>query len=201
MKQPDPMLFDLQNLIVKLTSINRHHYITDKNEHENDIEHSFAVVVLCWYIYDAVQPPLDLSVILKCALSHDFVEAYAGDVSAFAPTQERVQKVENEKIALERLSDDYYGFKNLVASMQSYESKSNEESLFVWTVDKMQALILGSLDEWRPYIEDCITFEDFSNKYSELLKRSSPYCRELFESLITYSKSTYYEQPGVSPTL
>lgn len=79
--------------------------------------------------------------------------------------------------------------------MKQYEQRQTPEALFVWTVDKIQALILGDIDNWRPYAELDISFASFSKKYTELLQDSSEYCREIFEALITYSETTYYDQP------
>lgn len=83
----------------------------------------------------------------------------------------------------------------MVVSMQGYEVKDDEESLFVWTIDKMQPLIMGDMDHWRPYSELAITYDQFISKYAELLERSSEYNREIFEGLIEYCKTTYYDRP------
>ncbi|MNY05663.1 hypothetical protein D3C86_1383910 [compost metagenome] len=76
-----------------------------------------------------------------------------------------------------------------------YETKEDEESRFVWSVDKMQQLIMGDLDNWRSYAEKPITYDEFTKKYAELLEKSSKYTREIFEGLLNYSKTTYYDQP------
>lgn len=83
----------------------------------------------------------------------------------------------------------------MVLSMHAYESKTDEEALFVWTVDKLQPLIMGDMDQWRPYADISITYDQFVSKYQELLGKSSKYCREIFEGFIEYSKRTYYDQP------
>ena len=132
---------------------------------------------------------------LKYALIHDFVERYAGDVPTFASEVERNDKVIREQESLKRLSEEYKGFSDLVASMQKYETKEDAEALFVWSVDKMQQLIMGDLDNWRSYAEKPITYDEFTKKYTELLEKSSEYTRVIFEGLLEYSKSTYYDQP------
>ncbi len=58
-------------------------------------------------------------------------------------------------------------------------------------------LILGDMDDWRPYQELVINFETFKGKYSELLSISSSYCKEIFEGLIKYCESTYYDRPNI----
>jgi putative hydrolase of HD superfamily len=195
MKEPDPILYSLQQMIIDLSLINRINFLAKVDRHENDIEHSVSVAVLCWYIHDKYKLELDIAKLLKYALTHDFVERYAGDVSTFASQTEREQKVVDEEKSLARLSEEYEGFTDLVATMQSYETKKDEESLFVWSVDKMQQLINGNMDSWRSFKETHITYEQFAAKYNELAARSSKYCREIFEGLVEYSKTTFYEQP------
>ena len=169
--------------------------MANTNRHENDIEHSMTVAILCWYIHDRYKIDLDISKILKYALTHDFVERYAGDVNTFASSSERNSKIDRERESLDRLSNEFNEFGDMISSMQNYESKADKESLFVWTVDKMQPLIMGDMDSWRLYQEIGISYDQFIAKYDELLANSSDYCREIFEGLIEYSKSTYYDQP------
>lgn len=195
MQKTDPVFFELQKMIIDLSLIHRNHYLAQTERRENDIEHSMTVAVLCWYIHDKYRVDLDIAKILKYAIAHDFVERYAGDVNTFANVEERASKVIKEKQSLERLSDEFHEFGDMVSTMQQYELKIDEEALFVWTVDKMQALIMGDLDGWRPYAELNITFEAFCKKYGELQEQSSAYCREIFSGLIEYCKTTYYDRP------
>lgn len=138
---------------------------------------------------------LDKEKVLKYALVHDFVERYAGDVNAFASKPERDKKIERERAALDRFSREFKAFGSLVAAMSAYETKSDEEALFVWTVDKMQAYIMGDLDDWRPYKKLGIDYERFAAKHAEQLAVCSPHCREIFETLLEYCKTTFYDQP------
>ena len=195
MTHPDPILFSLQQLSIDLSLIKRNHNLAKTNQKENDIEHSLTVALLCWYIHDRYNLKLDISKILKYAITHDFVERYAGDVNTFASTDERNAKVLREQESLIRLSDEFSDFQDMAVSMQNYELRQDDESLFVWTVDKMQGLIMGDMDSWRPYAEIGITYDQFVIKYKELSEKSSEYCKEIFEGLIEYSKSTYYDRP------
>lgn len=195
MQQPDVTMFTLQKLVSDLAKVERNHHILDSERSENDVEHSYAVALLCWYIHDKLQLNLDLARLMQYALVHDFVEIYAGDVNSFASAEARVLKTKNEAIALERLTLELQGFNAMANSLSSYELKGNEEAVFVWTVDKMQALILADLDNWRPYKKIDIAYDDFSKKHHEQLLASSPYCEEIFRELLEYCKTTYYNQP------
>lgn len=191
MQKPDQTLFKLQKMSIDLALINRNHYLAGTERRENDVEHSFTVALLCWYIHDRYKINLDIAKVLKYALAHDFVERYAGDVNTYASTKDRQQKVKDEAAALERLSKEFSEFPDLVAKMNVYELKQDKESLFVWTVDKMQQLIMGEMDNWRPYREISVTFEQFCNKSVEQLQKSSPYARDIFNGIIEYCKTTY----------
>ena len=149
MIKPDPLLFSLQQMTIDLSLIERNHHLAKTNKKENDIEHSLSVALLCWYIHDRYKLELVISKILKYAITHDFVERYAGDVNTFASMDERNAKLVREQASLERLSQEYESFEDMVSSMQNYELKQDEESLFVWTVDKMQGMIMGDMDGWR----------------------------------------------------
>ncbi|MGB3023561.1 MAG: HD domain-containing protein [Candidatus Saccharimonadales bacterium] len=193
---PHRHLFDLQKLVINLALIDRNHYLAGTDRRENDVEHSYMVAVLSWFIIEKYSLPLDHATVLKYALSHDIVEVYAGDTNAFASKKERQQKQKNEAASLARLTNELDDFPALIDTMRSYEDRQDDESLFVWTVDKLQALIMGDLDTWRPYEEMIISYDDFCQKYdSEILANSSPYAREIFEGFVEYSKTTYYDKP------
>lgn len=196
--RPHNTFFSLQQLVVDLAFVERNHHLIGSERQENDIEHSFMVALLCWFIYDRYDIKLDLSKVLRYALTHDFAERYAGDVNTFASDSDRQKKVELERAALARLSQEFSDFKDLATCMQKYEEKADEEALFVWTVDKMQALVLADMDGWRPYQKINVSYERFVQKHSEQLATCSPYCKEIFTSLLEYCKTTYYDKPKVA---
>jgi len=196
--RPHNTLFSLQQIVLDLSAVKRNHMHVGSEQHENDIEHSFTVALLCWFICERFKLPLDQMRVLKYAMAHDFVEVYAGDTNTYADDTARKQKVEREQAALEQLSRELKEFQDLVQTMQAYEAKADDEALFVWTVDKMQQLILGDMDNWRPYQNINITYDRFEQKITEHLGKASPYCKEIFTSLIEYCKTTYYDKPDGS---
>ena len=181
--------------MVDLALVNRNHHLAGHDEPENDVVHSFAVAMLCWFIHDKYKLGLDLEKVLKYALTHDFAEVYAGDVNTYASKEARQQKIETEKIATGRLCEEFKEFKDLAATLRDYEAEADEEALFVWTVDKMQAYILGDLDDWRPYKKVGISYDRFAAKHSEQLSVCSPHCKEIFETVLEYCTTTYYDRP------
>lgn len=195
MTKPNPLLFSLQDLVSQLALIDRNHYISRDERRENDIEHSFSVALLCWYVFTQCKPGLDLLKVLQYAMVHDFVERYAGDTNTFADKAARQKKVEDEAKSLERLAEEFALFPDMITMMRQYEERKDEESLFVWTVDKMQALILGDQDNWRPFAEINVSFESFMKKHIETLKKGSSYCEQIHKGLFEYCQTTYYDRP------
>lgn len=197
MEKPDKTMFLLQTLISSLTKVERNHHILDSEKAENDVEHSYSVALLCWYLHDKLDLSLDLSKIIKYALIHDFVEVYAGDVNTYASDKAREEKVENERRALERLEGELGDFLDMKNLLRAYEEKKDEEAIFVWSVDKMQSLILADLDGWRPYKKVGISFDRFKAKHNEQLGACSVYLKEIFDELLQYCITTYFDSPEV----
>lgn len=192
MEQPDTLLFKLNRDLVIFAQEERAVYLSGVDRAENDSEHSYAVVMMSWHLFEELKPPLSLEKILKYAIAHDYPEVLAGDVNAFATEKDRKQKVIDEAKAIDDLEKDYEGkFDALITAMRGYEDKTEEESLFVWTVDKLQALITCQQDDWRPYIEQGHNYDSFVRKYSGDLERCSPYLKDLFTEIVEFGKSDF----------
>lgn len=188
-------LFTLQKLVAEFSKVDRNHNRHKSDDQENDVEHSFAVALLCWYLIQKHQFDLSLEKILRYSLVHDFAEIYAGDVNTYANSAERTLKVQRERDALKRLRKEIPDFTQLTDDIENYEKRTDEESKFVWTVDKMQALILGDLDNWRPYKRVNVTYAMLLEKSAEILSKSSKYAESIYEDLVEYCKLTYYDRP------
>lgn len=195
MQKPVPMMFALQELVSDLSLIARNHHVLRSDRSETDIDHSFSVVLLCWYVHSNHDIPLDLNKIFKYAIVHDFAERYAGDINTYASEADLKSKIAREEAAVEKLSMEFVEFGDMVESLKRYQAKADEEALFVWTVDKMQAIILAELDDWRPYKKIKINYDTFVKKHHEQLSRCSPYCKQIFEALLEYCKATHYDRP------
>ena len=151
---------------------------------ENDAEHSYNLGMMAWQIIAKDRLPLDLDLVLKYALVHDLVEVYAGDAKALNDEQMR-DKVAKEAAALQRLKNDdltseYAGL------IEQYESFADEESRFVYGLDKLIAsfgIIYGRLPVWREY---GITREAWLDRFQAKIQRSSylePYLEQFLRAL------------------
>lgn len=196
MKTNHGHLVEIQQLVADLAKVERNHSHLESDRHENVAEHSYTVAMFCWRLFELVKPPLDLAKILKYALTHDLLErGLKADVNTFAKKDERDAKKEREEKELKKLSEEFSDFNDLVATIENYEQKIDDESLFVWTADKMQAKILGEMDDWRPYAAYGVTWEQYCKKSEEFLKKCSPYLKEIFSEVYEHTKKTYYDRP------
>jgi 5'-deoxynucleotidase YfbR-like HD superfamily hydrolase len=184
-------LTELQDIINQLSLLKRNHYIAGTDERENVADHSLTVAMFAWYLHDITNSKLDLHKIQQYAIIHDFVEVHAGDTNTFASQNERSAKEDREKAALGRFESDFSDFGDMVMVMGAYQDMKNDEARFVWTADKLQQLIQGCRDNWRPYYEIHITNDRFDQKMQELSAKALPELRPIFDETVSWSKRTY----------
>lgn len=196
MKSEASSLDNVQQLVLDIMKVERNHTIPGTERHENVVEHSFSVAMLCWKVYEITKPPLNLEIILKYALVHDFSErGLKRDVNTYAGKEERTLKKEREDLELKKISSEFKDFEDFVSIINSYENL-NAEALFVWSVDKMQGIILGGLDKWRPYVSYNVSYKQFCEKDEEFLEKCSPYAKDVFRKVYEEACKMYYDNPG-----
>lgn len=196
MKTRHKHLVDIQQLVTDLAKVERNHSHLESDRHENVAEHSYTVAMFCWRLFGLVKPPLDFGKIMKYALAHDLLErGLKADANTFAKKDERDAKKEREEKELKKLGEEFSDFNDLVSTIKNYEQKIDGESLFVWTADKMQAKILGEMDDWRPYVVYGVTWKQYCEKSEEFLKKCSPYLKDVFAEVYEHTKKTYYDRP------
>lgn len=171
----------LSGLLRRFRAVERSVNIKDSERPENDAEHSFSLAIFAWYAIDAAKLPLDKSLVLEYALIHDLVEAYAGDTNAHLGDREG--KALREKEAAERIAGEFPEFPDLYAKISAYEARADEESKFVYALDKFIAPLFIYEDGGKSWRRDGITLAMVrENK----LKKSSVYpeVEKYFEELI-----------------
>lgn len=189
--EPTANLQALQKIVNDLSLLKRKHYIASSDEHEDVAAHSLSVALFAWYLFQLVKPDLSLDKIQQYAIVHDFVEIHAGDTNTFATQEERDAKEVKELKAAQRITNDFTYFADMTNALNSYQAMDNPEARFVWTADKIQALIHGQQDNWRAYYEKPITNDEFASKMDELYAKSSPELRAIFGTIIDHCKVTY----------
>lgn len=186
----------VQQLVLDLIRVQRNHRIPGGETRENVVEHSFSTAVLCWKLFESIHPPLSLEKILKYALIHDSLErGQEFDTNTYAGQDERVQKKEREAREFLKLKNEFGDFRNFIEALDVYERLGDEEAIFVWSVDKMQAMILGGIDNWRPYALYGVTYDQFCRKGEEILKKGSFCLQGVVQEVLEESKKTYYDRP------
>lgn len=178
-------LLDLQELLLEFLEINRLVFIPDgklKDRFENDIEHSFNLAMLGWYLCKQY-PELDRDLVIKYALIHDFVEVYAGDVMAIGRTDEQEKKkVKAEQEALAKLEKNWPDFPDMTNAIHEYEIQKSPEAVFVKSLDKIAPLLLQLLSKGKTWKFHNMSRSEIVNHKNEKTK-NSPEINAIWEEL------------------
>ena len=119
------------------------------------------------------------------ALAHDLVEVYAGDTYIYDKKQ-MSSKHQREKKALEKIKKRFPHFKNLIKIIEAYEKREDEESKFVYAIDKIIPPIQIYLEKGKLWHEKNVSFKELSDNKTEKIaisKEVNKYWQELFREL------------------
>ncbi len=176
-------LLSFAELINELRLVKRVVYVNGEDRMENDTEHSYSLAMLAWYIVSVNKLDLDIEKVMKYALAHDLVEAYAGDVHFYADTEKISKKKDNERAALEKIINKFPEFTDLHGLIHNYESREDEESKFVYALDKMQPALNIYLDGGRTWRADNVTLS-MLHEYKDEKIALSPEVKKYWDQLI-----------------
>ncbi len=189
-------LTQLQQLVLDIQKIERNHHIPGTDEPENVVEHCYSVSLLCWKLHTTLKLDLNLEKIFKYCLAHDFLErGLLKDVNSYADPKTREEKKKREELELLKLEAEFVDFPDMIQAIKDYETMSDEEAKFVWTVDKIQAIILGEMDDWRPYKKIAITHQQFTDKGEDIMKKCPDFLKSTLQEVNEHSRKTFYDQP------
>jgi putative hydrolase of HD superfamily len=185
---------NLQKLLsfVKLTQdfrdVHRQIIFKKSNSKENDVEHSFQLAIVAWYLVDSHKFDLDTNLIVKYALVHDLVEVYAGDTPMNSKDDVYVAgKMEREKEAEKRIAKEFSEFDEMVDCIHAYENKVDKESKFVYALDKLLPVLSIYLDEGHSWKVDKIPLEMIIESKTNKIALS-PEIKVYFDELIEILK-------------
>lgn len=186
--------FDLEGLLktVSLThsfqQVKRQIYATGEDRFENDAEHSFQLAFIAWYIIDKEKLKLDKCKALQYAICHDIAEVYAGDVSFYRTKEEEHRKVALEEEALKKLEEKYSDFPGLTSTLRAYEERKDEESKFIYALDKILPMINIFLDNGRSWHTNNVDFEKlYEGKHAKV--SHDPIVQEYFILIVEVLKN------------
>lgn len=167
---------------------------TDRKE--NDVEHSYNLAMLAWYVNHTFDLKLDESKLFKYSLAHDLVEVYAGDTYFFLEEEAKKDKHEREEKAAQRIKEEFPEFKELHEIIEKYESKGDREAKFIYALDKVEPLLSIYLDKGVTWRKNKMTYEMLTSSKAPKVA-VDPIVNEIFEELVKkFKKNIEYFTDG-----
>ena len=158
----------------------------DEREQTSTAEHTFELAMFCWYIASVNKLDLNHEKILKYALAHDIIEAYAGDTYTFDEEAKKTKEA-REKAAIDRMEEEFPEFSELTQTLHEYESRSTPEAVFVYAADKLIDPVNLSMEltqsAWK---ENNVSWNMLIDNKEKKIALSAPilaYWRELVKKL------------------
>lgn len=161
MPLPLQQLLEFTTFFHKFQRIVRTIYVNGEDRKENDAEHSYQLALTAWFIANTRNLNLDKDRLIKYSLIHDLAEVYAGDPYFVSnePNKDQIKK-EREREAVEQMKSEFPGFTDFFELIEKYEAKSDEESKFVYALDKVLPMINELLNNGRSMKEYKLTLEE-----------------------------------------
>ncbi|MFZ3031981.1 MAG: HD domain-containing protein [Candidatus Moraniibacteriota bacterium] len=177
-------LFGFAKILNELQKVERVIRVPGSERWENDVEHSYSLAMLAWYIVDSQKLSLDRDKVFCYALAHDLVEVYAGDTYLWSKDQALLDsKLERERMAAERLLAEFPEVPEIHAAIVGYVEKNDPESRFVYALDKIEPLVKLYLDGGRTWREKEVTLEMvYENKKNKVAL--SPEIKNYFDEFM-----------------
>lgn len=155
---------------------------------ENDVEHSYMLAMLSWYIINSYQLRFNLDKVFQYALVHDFVEVYAGDTYLYTKDiKHKNNKKQREKKAIRRLKKEFKEFSSLYKCIENYEFQKDKESRFIYALDKLQPILNIYLDKGRTWKVNGITLDMLIDAKTEKISKS-PVINKCFNEFLSILK-------------
>lgn len=133
-------------------------YAVGEKRMENDVEHSYQLAILAWYIIQSENLNLNINLAIKYALIRDLEEALTGDKPIFdqkgRTNKELLEKKARNKII--KMFPDWEEYKKL---SRDYKDLANKESKFINGLDKVIPVLNIYIDGGRIWKTEDTTFE------------------------------------------
>lgn len=184
---PVQRILKMHRLTNAFRAVRRTTKVVGEFRYENDSEHVYQLAMLAWYIIDIDRLPLDKVRVFEYCLAHDLPEVYAGDVDPWSSTaSQKRRKAQREAEAEQQLAQEFGEFKELAACFERYHARDDEESRFVYALDKIQPVINIYLDrEGSFYWAHRVTFAAWI-EHNRLKVAESKYVVPYFEEIVAF---------------
>jgi len=189
-------VLNFTNLINTFRGIKRVVFTVGDREPENDAEHSYQLVMLAWYIISTEKLRLHTDLVIKYALVHDLVEVYAGDTYFYRSNKEEKDKKNREKESLRRIKKEFPGIGDIYTLINDYEKRLDDESRFVYALDKLLPVMNIYLDGGRDWRRHEVTLEALIKAKTPKIALSpevEPYYKE-FVAILEKNKHMFHEK-------
>jgi putative hydrolases of HD superfamily len=191
-------MMQFSQLMIRLQDVVRAIHVPGRDAKENDVEHSYHLAMMGWYLTVSAGLAYDTDKILRYALIHDLAEAYAGDVSAL-DSQGRIGKNQREAEALSRISQEFPGAQSIVEMVQSYERLADDEAKFIYALDKLMPMVMVYLADGRTWKEDRLGLSAIHECQAPKIAVSEP-VSQLYEQLrpLLLSRPQWFGPSGLT---
>ena len=169
----------------KFREVERSMWFSYDRRKENDAEHSWQLSMLAWYVISQKKLPLSLEKVLQYCLIHDIPEIYAWDVAALRRSDEQqALKEERERQAMERIYHEFPQAHPMWDRVEQYEKREDEESKFVYALDKIIPVINIYNDWGFWWKENAINLEKELLPPKNTKVHVSPVIKEIWDELV-----------------
>lgn len=193
-------VIDFQAFLLQFRSVERviHQKHKDAQVHENDVEHSYSLAMIAWFLAGNF-PELDKNRLIQYALVHDLVEVYAGDTYIFADKALLESKQQREQEALEKIAAEWTDFPDMTLTIEKYETMSDPEAKFIYALDKITPIMMNVINNGYTWQNEAIDLEQLhANKVGKVSR--SPEIESYYKQLYDFLKANQHLFTGEYPT-
>jgi len=158
---------------------------------ENDVEHSYHLAMMAWYLNSAGGLGYDVDKVIRYALVHDLAETYAGDVHAF-DAEARRGKVQREAEAMSRIEREFPLGAEITDAVHDYEGRVDDEARFVYALDKLMPILMIYLEGGKTWRDDGLSLSQIHDNKQDKVALSEP-----VSDLYLQLKSLLDDQPDL----
>lgn len=140
-------LLALADMALAFGRVLRHTRHPDGVQAESDTDHTIMLALIACSLADREQ--LDVGLVAQYAIVHDLPEVYADDTNTMGglTDAEQARKDRREAAARQQIRDELGdAFPWLCDRMEDYEAQADEESRFVWAIDKALPSLTNALN-------------------------------------------------------
>lgn len=170
---------------------------------ENDAEHSWSLALFACALAPHIDTQLNVGLIAQYAVVHDLVEVHAGDTSNHASTAEKATKDAREAAALRKLETQLKVFPWIPQTLHAYEVQTDQEAIFVRSVDKILPLLFDLIDKGQLYKDKKLTRETWESNLTAHREKARKhggafkYYEQIWEALAANPEFFYQEVAAI----